>query len=170
MCIFGYPAFRLASTQEGRIARRGISCTALQNALKSSICIPFLNHECSSEKETGQRLAIGGKTNISSGAVFSGFTQTRSVIRRFSHEQGNTQVGPLYFVFLRRHVRTVRRFGSLMKAYELVGYRPRPKVLTRNETERKMQQLREDLYARLKNLFSDRVRFLSFGCQKIPPS
>ena len=61
------------------------------------------------------------------------------------------------------------RFGSLMKAYELVGYRPRPKVLTRNETERKMRQLREDLYAKLKNLFSDRVRFLSFRCQKIAP-
>jgi DNA invertase Pin-like site-specific DNA recombinase/DNA-binding winged helix-turn-helix (wHTH) protein len=61
------------------------------------------------------------------------------------------------------------RFGSLMKAYELVGYQPRQKVVTRNETERKMRQLREDLYAKLKNLFPDRVRFLSFRCQKIPP-
>jgi DNA invertase Pin-like site-specific DNA recombinase len=35
------------------------------------------------------------------------------------------------------------RFGSLMKAYELVGYQPRPKVLKRNDTERKMRDLRE---------------------------
>ena len=62
-----------------------------------------------------------------------------------------------------------RRFGSVMKAYELAGYRPRPKVLTRSETERKMRQLREDLNAKLKNLFPDRIRFLSFRCQKIPP-
>ena len=61
------------------------------------------------------------------------------------------------------------RFGSLVKAYELVGYRPRPKVLTRNETERKMRQLREKLYAKLKNLFSDRVRFLCFPGQKVGP-
>jgi hypothetical protein len=61
------------------------------------------------------------------------------------------------------------QFGSLLKAYELVGYRPRPKVLTRNETEREMRQLREDLYEKLKTLFSDRIRFLSFRCQKIAP-
>ena len=106
----------------GRVPRRAISCTARQNSLKSSIRIPHFNHEWSSEKETGQRLAIGGRTNMNSGSELSGFTQTRSVIRHFSHEGGNTQVGPLYFVFLRRHVRTVtlvlflrrrqsRRFG-----------------------------------------------------------
>jgi len=61
------------------------------------------------------------------------------------------------------------RFGSLMKAYELVGYQPRPKVLKRNETERKMRHLRKGLYAKLKDLFPDRVRFLSFPCQKIGP-
>lgn len=61
------------------------------------------------------------------------------------------------------------RFGSLMKAYELVGYQPRPKVLKRDATERKMRCLREDLYAKLKSLFPDRVRFLCFRCQKIPP-
>jgi len=99
--------FGFRPPKRGRIPRRAISCTALQNALKFSIRTPFFSHECSSENETGQPLAIGGKTYISSGAVFSGFTQTRSVISRFSHEGGNTQVGPLYFVFLRRHVRTV---------------------------------------------------------------
>jgi DNA-binding winged helix-turn-helix (wHTH) protein len=61
------------------------------------------------------------------------------------------------------------RFGSLMKAYELVGYQPRPKVLKRNETERKMRHLREGLYAKLKSLFPDRIRFLCFPCQKIGP-
>jgi DNA invertase Pin-like site-specific DNA recombinase len=61
------------------------------------------------------------------------------------------------------------RFGSLMKAYELVGYQPRPKVLKRNETETKMRRLREALNAKLKHLFADRVRFLCFPCQKIPP-
>ena len=61
------------------------------------------------------------------------------------------------------------RFGSLLKAYELVGYQPRPKVLKRNETEGKMRHLREGLYAKLKALFPDRVRFLHFPCQKIAP-
>jgi len=61
------------------------------------------------------------------------------------------------------------RFGSLMKAYELVGYQPRPKVLKRNDTERKMRQLREGLYAKLKSLFLDRVRFLCSPGQKIGP-
>jgi DNA invertase Pin-like site-specific DNA recombinase/DNA-binding winged helix-turn-helix (wHTH) protein len=61
------------------------------------------------------------------------------------------------------------RFGSLMKAYELVGYQPRPKVLKRNDTERKMRHLREGLYAKLKSLFPDRVRFLCFPSQKIGP-
>jgi hypothetical protein len=56
-----------------------------------------------------------------------------------------------------------------MKAYELVGYQPRPKVLKRNETEQKMRHLREGLYAKLKHLFPDRVRFLCFPCQKIGP-
>jgi hypothetical protein len=114
--------FGFRPPKRGSIPRRAMSSAALQNSLKSSIRIPHFNHEWSSEKETGQRLAIGGRTNMSSGSVLSGFTQTRSVIRRFSHEGGNTQVGPLYFVFLRRHVRTVtlvlflrrrqsRRFG-----------------------------------------------------------
>jgi DNA-binding winged helix-turn-helix (wHTH) protein len=61
------------------------------------------------------------------------------------------------------------RFGSLMKAYELAGYKPRTTVLKRNETEGKMRCLREALYAKLKNLFSDRVRFLCFPGQKIGP-
>lgn len=61
------------------------------------------------------------------------------------------------------------RFGSLMKAYELVGYQPRPKVFRRNETEGKMRHLREGLYAKLKALFPDRIRFLYFPCQKIAP-
>lgn len=61
------------------------------------------------------------------------------------------------------------RFGSLMKAYELVGYQPRPKILKRNKTEQKMRHLREELYAKIKKLFPDRVRFLCFPCQKIPP-
>jgi DNA-binding winged helix-turn-helix (wHTH) protein len=61
------------------------------------------------------------------------------------------------------------RFGSLMKAYELAGYQPRAKILKRNDTERKMQHLREGLYAKLKRLFPDRVRFLCFPGQKIGP-
>jgi DNA invertase Pin-like site-specific DNA recombinase/DNA-binding winged helix-turn-helix (wHTH) protein len=61
------------------------------------------------------------------------------------------------------------RFGSVMKAYQLAGYQPRPKVLRRNETEGKMRRLREALNTKLKNLFADRVRFLCFPCQKIPP-
>jgi len=61
------------------------------------------------------------------------------------------------------------RFGSLMKAYELAGYQPRPGVLKRNETEMKMRHLREGLYAELKTMFPDRIRFLCFPCQKIGP-
>jgi DNA invertase Pin-like site-specific DNA recombinase len=65
--------------------------------------------------------------------------------------------------------RYYNRFGSLMKAYELAGYQPHPKVLKRNETEGKIRGLREALNAKLKNLFADRIRFLCFPCQKIPP-
>jgi DNA-binding winged helix-turn-helix (wHTH) protein len=61
------------------------------------------------------------------------------------------------------------RFGSLMKAYELVGYQPRPKVLKRNDTEQKMRILREGLYAKLKYLFPDHIRFLCSPGQKIGP-
>jgi hypothetical protein len=61
------------------------------------------------------------------------------------------------------------QFGSLMKAYRLVGYKPRPKVIKRNDTLAKMQQLRESLYVTLKASFPDRIRFLCFPCQKIAP-
>jgi DNA invertase Pin-like site-specific DNA recombinase/DNA-binding winged helix-turn-helix (wHTH) protein len=61
------------------------------------------------------------------------------------------------------------RFGSLMKLYQLVGYQPRSKVLKYSDTERKMRRLREGLYAKLKSLFADRVRFLCFPCQKVGP-
>ncbi len=61
------------------------------------------------------------------------------------------------------------RFGSLMNAYKLVGYKPRPKVLKWNETFAKMQQLRQSLYVTLKALFPDRIRFLCFSRHKIAP-
>jgi DNA invertase Pin-like site-specific DNA recombinase/DNA-binding winged helix-turn-helix (wHTH) protein len=61
------------------------------------------------------------------------------------------------------------RFGSLMKAYELAGYKPRTKVVKRSETVGKMRRLREGLYTKLKELFSDRVRFLCFPGQKLGP-
>jgi hypothetical protein len=47
-----------------------------------------------------------------SGAVLSGFTHSKSVTRHFSCELCNIQLGPLYFVFLRRQARTATRIPS----------------------------------------------------------
>ncbi len=59
-----------------------------------------------------------------------------------------------------------KRFGSVMKAYELAGFLPPPSTVKLIHTQRQIRLLRTDLYARLKRLFCDRVRFISLPGQQ----
>ena len=59
-----------------------------------------------------------------------------------------------------------QRFGSVMKAYELAGFVPPPATVKLIHTQRRIRFLRSDLYNRLKQLFSDRVRFISLPGQQ----
>ncbi len=59
-----------------------------------------------------------------------------------------------------------QRFGSVMKAYELAGFVPPPATVKLIHTQRRIRFLRSDLYNRLKQLFSDRVRFVSLPGQQ----
>jgi DNA-binding response OmpR family regulator len=60
-----------------------------------------------------------------------------------------------------------RRFGSVMKAYEMAGYRPPPRTVRLSDAQRRLRLLRKDLYFRLKQLFSDRVRFIGLPGQQL---
>jgi DNA invertase Pin-like site-specific DNA recombinase/DNA-binding winged helix-turn-helix (wHTH) protein len=53
-----------------------------------------------------------------------------------------------------------KRFGSITKAYELAGYRLSPATQKFTLAQKRVKSLRDDLYIRLKTLFSDRVRFI----------
>jgi DNA-binding winged helix-turn-helix (wHTH) protein len=59
-----------------------------------------------------------------------------------------------------------KRFGSAMRAYELAGFLPPARTVKLIDTQRKIKRLRNDLYIRLKQLFSDRVRFISLPGQQ----
>jgi len=59
-----------------------------------------------------------------------------------------------------------RRFGSVAKAYELAGFLPPPSTVKLIHTQRQIRLLRADLYTRLKQLFCDRVRFISLPGQQ----
>jgi len=121
---------------------------------KSGAFVPIVSQELFDEAQ--RRLRKRGKHPPKSDADL--IRRLKKILERHG-KLTHSLVGQRYYT----------RFGSLMKAYELVGYQPRPKVLKRNETEQKMRHLREDLNAKLKTLFPDRVRFLYFHCQKIPP-
>lgn len=60
-----------------------------------------------------------------------------------------------------------QRFGSVLKAYEMAGYRPPPRTVRLSDTQMRLRLLRKDLYIRLKQVFSDRVRIISLPGQQI---
>ncbi len=59
-----------------------------------------------------------------------------------------------------------KRFGSVMRAYDLAGFLPPPATVKLIQTQSQIRCLRNDLYIRLKQLFSDRVRFISLPGQQ----
>ncbi len=59
-----------------------------------------------------------------------------------------------------------KRFGSVLKAYELAGFLPPPSTVKLIHTQKQIRLLRHDLYTRLKQLFCDRVRFISLPGQQ----
>jgi len=59
-----------------------------------------------------------------------------------------------------------KRFGSVLKAYELAGFLPPSQTVKLIHTQTQVRFLRNDLYVRLKQLFSDRVRFISLPGQQ----
>src|SRR5271167_3924299 len=59
-----------------------------------------------------------------------------------------------------------KRFGSVMKAYELAGFLPPPRTVKLSHTQEQVKRLRSGLYSRLKQLFSDRIRFISLPGQQ----
>ena len=59
-----------------------------------------------------------------------------------------------------------KRFGSVVKAYELAGFQPPPSTVKLIHTQKQIRLLRIDLYTRLKQLFCDRVRFISLPGQQ----
>jgi DNA invertase Pin-like site-specific DNA recombinase/DNA-binding winged helix-turn-helix (wHTH) protein len=60
-----------------------------------------------------------------------------------------------------------KQFGSIMKAYEMAGYRPPARTAKLSDTQRRLMLLRNDLYMRLKQLFPTRVRFLGLPRQQL---
>ena len=64
--------------------------------------------------------------------------------------------------------RTYRlRFGSVMKAYQLAGYKPSAATMKSSQSQRQIMLLRADLHTRLKQLFAGRVRFISLPSQTL---
>ena len=59
-----------------------------------------------------------------------------------------------------------KRFGSVLKAYELAGFLPPSPTVELIHTQKQIRYLRNDLYVRLNQLFSDRVRFISLPGQQ----
>jgi len=59
-----------------------------------------------------------------------------------------------------------KRFGSVMKAYEMAGYQPPLGSVRISDSQRRMRSLRKDLYIRLRQLFPDRLRFINLQGQK----
>jgi DNA invertase Pin-like site-specific DNA recombinase len=53
-----------------------------------------------------------------------------------------------------------KRFGSVLRAYELVGYQPPERIVKIVETLRKTRHLRTELLVRLKELFPEHLRLI----------
>jgi DNA invertase Pin-like site-specific DNA recombinase len=60
-----------------------------------------------------------------------------------------------------------RRFGSVMKAYEMAGYRPPSRTVRLSDAQICLRLLRRDFYTQLKQLFSNRVRFIGLPRQQL---
>lgn len=60
-----------------------------------------------------------------------------------------------------------KRFGSIMKAYEIAGYRPSPRSVKLSDSQVRVRLLRKDLYVRLKTLFPNRLRFFGLPGQQL---
>ncbi len=58
------------------------------------------------------------------------------------------------------HQAFARRFGSTLRAYELIGYTPSPHALASKEGWRKIQQLKSRLLGEVENLFSSNVQIV----------
>jgi hypothetical protein len=59
-----------------------------------------------------------------------------------------------------------KRFGTIMEAYKIAGFTPPYKTLMLSSTQRRLRELREKLYVRLKELFCERVGFITMPGQK----
>jgi DNA-binding winged helix-turn-helix (wHTH) protein len=59
-----------------------------------------------------------------------------------------------------------KRFGSVMRAYEMVGYKPSAQIIKNVCTIKRVRLLRQDLLLRLKQLFPDRVNFIHLPGQQ----
>jgi DNA invertase Pin-like site-specific DNA recombinase/DNA-binding winged helix-turn-helix (wHTH) protein len=60
-----------------------------------------------------------------------------------------------------------KRFGSIMKAYEIAGYHPPLKTVKLSKAQMQMRHLRNDLYLRLKQIFPERLRFIGLPGQQL---
>lgn len=60
-----------------------------------------------------------------------------------------------------------KRFGSVLRAYELIGYRPSSHAFKSVARFREMKRLRADLLARLKELFPEHLRIVHLPGQKM---
>lgn len=59
-----------------------------------------------------------------------------------------------------------KRFGSALKAYQFAGFLPPAAIVKLVDTQNRIRHLRNVLYTRLKELFSDRIRFISLPGQQ----
>lgn len=58
-----------------------------------------------------------------------------------------------------------RSFGSIMRAYQLIGYQASPRAVAMAESSRKIFSLRSDLLSQLQELFPTRLRFVRLAGQ-----
>jgi DNA-binding winged helix-turn-helix (wHTH) protein len=59
-----------------------------------------------------------------------------------------------------------KRFGSVIKAYELAGFVPPSQTVKLIHTQERIRSLRNGLYVQLKRMFSDGIRFISLPGQQ----
>ena len=59
-----------------------------------------------------------------------------------------------------------KRFGSLLKAYELIGYRASTRAVLSCTQQKKIRMLRGELFGELKRLFPERLRIIQAAGQK----
>lgn len=53
-----------------------------------------------------------------------------------------------------------KSFGSMMRAYQLIGYQPSPRAAAMAKTSKKILKLRSEVLSQLKELFPSRLRFV----------